>query len=140
MLLITFFIVCLVSGGFSFYASFLTLADPSDDRRWVIYVSSVIVPLFVAIVMYVGLRNHAKKAARSADPVTMTFDGESVEIDGPKANSKSRWTAYERVMETPDDFIFYIQPNVFFNVPKRFFDDSGEIERVKAFISENFRS
>ena len=138
-LIVTILLICLVLGSFSFYASLSTPADPEYDLRLALYITSMFVPLFVVFVVYVALKTHAKKAAVEAEIVTMTFDDEGVEINGPRASSKTRWAAYKRIVETQEDFIFYIQSNIFYGVPKRFFDDSGQIEIVRSLISKNFR-
>jgi hypothetical protein len=126
-------------GSFAFYASLATPVDPGNDRRWVIYATSIVVPIFAAIVMHFALRNYSKKAAASADLVTIGFDAEGVVIDGPKASSTSSWSAFEKVVETPDDFIFYVQPKIFFGVPKRYFDNAEQVESVRDLISNGVR-
>ncbi|MBX3267388.1 MAG: YcxB family protein [Acidobacteria bacterium] len=138
--IITIFLVCLVLGSFSFYASLSTPADPKNDLRLAFYITSILAPLFVVFVVYAALKTHAKKAAAAAELVTMTFDNEGVEIDGPRASSKTRWAAYKGIVETQDDFIFYIDSNICYGVPKRFFRDSGQIEIVSSLISNNFRA
>lgn len=138
-LFVTLALICLVMGSFSFYASLATPINPGNDGRWVIYATSIFVPIFAALVMYFALRNYSKKAAASADLVTIEFDAEGVVIDGPKASSTSSWSAFEKVVETPDDFVFYVQPKIFFGVPKRYFDNEGQVQRVRNFISNGVR-
>ena len=138
-LLSAFLGICLILGAFSFYAMMAKPVPGTVDKRWIIYVTSLFVPGFVALVMYFSLKLAARKAALSAEPVSMTFDEYGVAIDGPKANARSEWNAYKNILETSDDFVFYVQKNIFYGVPKRFFEDATQVEKVRAFIAERFR-
>ena len=133
------FLICLVLAAISFYASMATPAPGSVDKRWVVYATSLFVPFFAAIVMYFSLKGAAKKAAESAELVNMSFDSDGVEINGPRSDARSEWSAYKKIAETPTDFIFYVQSNIFYGVPKRFFDCDEDVAMVRDLIAVHFQ-
>ena len=133
------FLIGLVLGSFSFYASMVTPTPGSVDKRWVVYATSLFVPFFAAIVMYFSLKGAAKKAAESAELVNMSFDSDGVEINGPRSDARSEWSAYKKIVETPTDFIFYVQSNIFYGVPKRFFYSDEDIVIVRDLIALNYQ-
>ncbi|MEO5858945.1 MAG: YcxB family protein [Pyrinomonadaceae bacterium] len=137
-LLVAILLIGLVLGSFSFYAAMATPLPGSVDKRWIVYATSLFVPLFAGAVMYLSLKGAARKAAESAELVTMTFDSDGVEINGPRSNAKSEWSSFKKILETPTDFLFYVQSNIFYGVPKRFFDSTEEVGRVRALIAEEF--
>ena len=138
-LFVAIFLICLVLGAFSYYVAMATPAPGSVDKRWIVYATSLFVPLFAAVVMFLSLKGAAKKAAESAGLVTMTFDVDGVEINGPKSDAKSTWSAYKKIVETPADFVFYIQSNIFYGVPKRFFDGPEQVGKIRTLIADNFQ-
>lgn len=138
-LLVVIFLICLVVGSLSFYAAMATPVTGSVDKRWIIYATSFLVPVFAAAVMYFSLKGAARKAAESAELVTMTFDSDGVEINGSQSDAKSAWSAYKKIEETPSDFIFHVQSKVFYGVPKRFFNSDAEVAIVRELVAENFQ-
>ena len=111
--------------------------NPENDRRWIIYLLPIIIPLFASVVAYFALKKRAKKMQEFSGDVTVSVDEEGLSIEAIKGNSDTKWIAFDKVVETAEDFIFYIQPKIFFGNPKRFFDSEGQIIRLKTYLKEN---
>jgi hypothetical protein len=127
----------LIVGAFIFAALTRNPSDPENDRRWIIYIGSILVPLFVIGVMYFLLKRQAEQMATAAESTTVFFDKNSMEISGVKATANTNWAAFEKVVETQTDFIFYPARNVYFGIPKRSFENAVQLEQLKGFLVEN---
>jgi hypothetical protein len=122
---------------FSVAAAFSKPRDPNDDRRWIIYAVSVVVPICVAGCIYLVLQTQAKRMQTSSADSMMHFRIDGLEISTTLATAKTNWDAFHKVIEAPSDFIFYVQHNIYFGVPKRFLRNDIEIDDLRKILSQN---
>ena len=114
--------------------------DPSTDRRFIAYILFAIVPAFVVMQSYVTIRRNASKLAALSQGTQYKFDEDGVESIGLAASGRMDWDRYIKVIETANDFIFFPQENLFYPVPKRFFEGEAQIAELRSLIAEKLGS
>ena len=89
---------------------------------------------FVGLTAYNGIRIQAQKSAAQSEPFNIVFDEEGVHSISKTTASDVKWTKFYKICETDKDFIFFLQENLFYPIPKCLFENEDEIERVKILL------
>ena len=129
-----FLLIVAISSCFAFVILNGKPIDPTNDRRWMGYLLVIFLPLLASATIYFALRGQAKKMRSSSGNLSAYFNEDGIELDGINATSSAKWSAFDKVVETSTDFIFYMPENICYAIPKRFFDNSSEIDDLKGFL------
>ncbi len=76
------------------------------------------------------------KLKERVSPTKIVFSEQEVESKTPSTFSSRNWEGYEKIYETNSDFIFFYQENVFYSIPKRFFNNESQIIELRQLIGE----
>jgi len=129
----------IILGFVTFYIANVRPRDPSNDTRFITYILLAVLPIGIAGQSYFMIRRGAKKLANLAQGSQYRFDEDGVET-GLTASGRMNWERYVKIVETSNDFVFFPQENIFYPVPKRFFESEGQIVELRSLIAERLGS
>ena len=95
-----------------------------------------ILPILMAISIYFGVWRQADKISKIIERAKFTFTEQGLESVTESSSSQMDWNRFSKIRETKDDFIFYPQENIFFVIPKRFYQDKVQIDNFRELIRE----
>lgn len=126
----------IVAFSFLFAALLKSPIDPANDKRWIIYISIPLVVILILVSLYIGLLRQAKQHSEAAEFVTMYFDDVGIQSRSIKGSATSPWSAFDRIQESSTQFLFWVDSNICFPVPKRAFDNSEQINQLRRHLRE----
>jgi hypothetical protein len=88
---------------------------------------------------WLGGRQFVKKNPDKLGPSKVSVNADGVNYESPHANAASKWSAYPRIMETMDLFLFYTQSNFAQILPKRCFENPNEIESLRKILTTHYK-
>lgn len=130
-------VILAILGSFVFTAMMSVPQDHAEDNRWILHIVIVVFPLIFCLFIYFSLKSNADKLAEGSESSTIRFDSDGIEISSLRSSANSSWSSFDKVVETPSDFIFYPQPHVSFGIPKRFFENDLQIENLRTLLVRN---
>lgn len=77
-----------------------------------------------------------KRNPRARLEYSYTFNHDGMEMIIEDASSKYKWSFFQNVIETKDNFLFFFKKNLFIIIPKRVFNSDVEIEKLKEVLNE----
>jgi hypothetical protein len=95
-----------------------------------------ILPILMTISLYFGVWRQAVKTAEITERTIFIFSDQGLKTETETYSSNMKWNRFSKVKETKTDFIFYPQENVFFVIPKRFYQNSIQIDTFKRLVSD----
>lgn len=95
-----------------------------------------ILPILMAISIYFGVWKQAEKVSKIITRAKYTFTEQGLQAITDSSSSQMDWNRLSKIKETKKDFIFYPQENVFFVIPKRFYQDQFQIGSFRKLIVE----
>jgi hypothetical protein len=110
--------------------------NPTPGKILPFFLAAIVLPTFLGTLSVFGIRKHARKLADSSQPTTLTFDSNGIRSVSESSETTIRWSRYDKIVETADDFVIFPQENVFYAVPKRFFDDPAKIDHLRSLLRE----
>jgi len=99
-----------------------------------------ILPVLMIVSLYFGVWKQAKKIANITEKATFLFNEQGLKTLAESTSSQMNWERFNKIKETDQDFIFYPQENVFFVVPKRFYQDQNQIDNFRKLVNEKLGS
>lgn len=103
-----------------------------DKNVSVISFFPILIPIFLfSFIIYSNINNIKKQAqlmAASAEKSKYVFDKDGMETEAEKSFSKTSWDKFHKVVESEKDFMFFIQKNLLFPIPKRFFNQEQLVD------------
>jgi len=93
--------------------------------------------LFVYLVIRSQIAMQIRQIVPGMVPTRMRFTSSGVRTRSHIAISKTAWEAYTLIDETKSDFVFYLQTNIFYTIPKRFFSSEDQIQKLRNLINEH---
>lgn len=127
-------VVILIAGSLFMWALNSKPKDPNNDKRPVIYLTTIVVPLFVLGALFWGIRKQAKRIEESAEDSRYTFDELGMDMLNENASASMKWQRFTKVVETKTDFLFFPQEGVFFVTPKRVFQTEDQVSHLKSLL------
>ena len=88
---------------------------------------------------WLGARQFVKKNPDKLGPSKVSVGADGVDYESPHANATSRWSAYPRILETTDLFLFYTQSNFAQILPKRCFENPDKIENLRKILTTHYK-
>jgi len=82
-------------------------------------------------------RDFVRKNPSALGPVHLQVNESGVSAESPLGQAKVSWDAYQRVRETASLFLLYTQSNFASIVPKRCFEQPGDINRFRKLVHEH---
>ena len=86
--------------------------------------------------IYFGIWRKAEKLKKIAEPATAIFSDKGLKTISNSSSSEKTWERFSNIFETKEDFIFYLMENVFFTIPKRFFQDANQTTELRQLFRE----
>jgi hypothetical protein len=87
----------------------------------------------------VGLPNKVRKLYGQfkgiSDPLTFSWDAETIEGRGADGHGRRKWRDYVRFKENDDVFLLYLTDTLWHVFPKRWFIDAGQLEEFRTYAS-----
>jgi YcxB-like protein len=90
--------------------------------------------VFLLFSFYQGIRRQAKNGAAKAETTHVVFDTEGLRSTALTYSNETKWPRFEKIVETDSDFVFFPQKNLFYPIPKRFFETEDQIEKLKVLL------
>jgi hypothetical protein len=91
-----------------------------------------------AIILWYGARGRIRRAWRGQPSLhlghTFEFFDDRVLVDTTQSRTETKWTAFPRVLETPNLLLLYVSDVAFHILPKRSLAGAGELERFRGFL------
>ncbi|HRI03722.1 MAG TPA: YcxB family protein [Pyrinomonadaceae bacterium] len=133
---ITLGVVLIFLWFFTFYLAAVKTNIQDSGVVPTLLLTTIILPLALATITYLSIRRQAKKIEATAQPTEVVFEEDGIKTITPNSSTEARWERYEKVCETKSDFIFFPQHNIFFGVPKRYFSNDREVERLREILKQ----
>lgn len=114
-------------------------ANPSESKsNDILIVMSLfgILPILMAVSIYFGVWKQAEKVSKVIEKATYTFSEQCIVAVTDSSFSQVNWNRLSKIRETEKDFVFYPQENVFFVIPKRFFQNEKQISNFRKLVNE----
>ena len=120
----------------------LYVSSITNDARFVgfrleFFVAIVCVPLIAFGILFFGVWRQARKIEEISEPTSVTFSSNGISSVSETSKTDVQWKRFSRIVETSQDFIVFPQENVFYPVPKRFFEDISQIVSLRSLLTEH---
>ena len=123
--------------GIGLYVSRVTNSSDYGGLRLEFVVAILSIPLIAFGALFLGVWRQAKKIAEISVPALITFSSSGISSVSESSETDVQWKRFNKIVETEQDFIVFPQENVFYPVPKHFFEDSLQIDSLKTLIREH---
>ena len=124
-LLIMYFVV-FGAGGDSFAGNNLSV--------FIVFFIICMIPfVFLPFARY-SLKKLAKKLAKVSEKTTIIFSESEIQTNSSSRSSKIAWGDYEKIQETNEDFVCFLNNHTLYPIPKRFFDDNVQILEFRELV------
>lgn len=120
-----------------FFISRSSPRNAQNDIRPALYATLVIMPFFIGGFIYFGIWKQAKKIEDISEDTSVTFDEKGVKSVSESSSSQVIWNRFQKIVETSHDFVFFPQENVFYAIPKRFFESDAQVKNLRLLLVEN---
>ena len=94
----------------------------------------ILLPFFTLGLTVFKIRNQAQNIVKTTEPTKFTFTEDGLTAVSDSSTVKTKWSKFHGIKETKTDFIFFPQKNIFYPIPKRFFDNEIQINQLRNFI------
>jgi hypothetical protein len=84
------------------------------------------------MINYLIIRNQFRKRPDLTSEVEWKFSEQNIIITSPTSTSECQWTAFQKIISTPEGIIFMPNAQIFSFVPIRAFDSAQDFEAVTA--------
>ena len=127
-------IVLLVIG---LYVSSITNNPQFAGLRLEFMVVIVCIPLIAYLTLLFGVWRQARKIEKISEPTALTFSSTGISSVSATSETDVQWKRFNKIVETSQDFIVFPQENIFYPVPKRFFEDISQIVSLRSLLTEH---
>lgn len=90
-------------------------------------------------VYWFAARQFVKKNPTKLGPNKVSVSSNGLSYEGAHADGTVRWSAYPRILETKDVFLFYTQSNFAQILPKRCFEKPDDTENIRHILSAHYK-
>ena len=104
--------------------------------RLELVLAAVISPIVFVGISYLGVKRQADKLVKIAQPTLFMADSDGIRTKSTSSDTDVKWDRFYKVVETRHEFIVFPQDNVFYSIPKRFFDEKSGIDKLRALLRE----
>ncbi len=123
---------------FFFGAIFVTSSRP--EVPLLIFVP-ILSPFFISIYirwhLFRKIRRQAAIMASTNERKRFSFSRNGMNVESDSTSVQTSWSGFFRIQEIEADFLFFTLRNVFFPIPKGFFRNAAEINKMRKLITEN---
>jgi hypothetical protein len=134
---ITAVLTFLVLFGIGYYVSNRTNDPAYGGLRLEFIIALLCVPFIAFGTLFFGVWRQARKIEEISVPSSITFNSNGISSVSESSETDVQWKRFNKVVETEQDFIVFPQENVFYPVPKRFFEDASQIVSLRTLIMEH---
>lgn len=114
-------------------------ANPFDEKNnSVIHVMIIfaLIPILIIGGIFYNIWKQARNIEKTLEPAKFIFSNEGLESTSKSTSVKVTWDTFQKFQELKEDFLFYPQKNIFYTIPKRFFQDDFQREKFKNLVRE----
>jgi YcxB-like protein len=108
----------------------------NNNSPLIVFVIFALLPILLSVSLYFSIWKQAKKIEKISEKTHFIFSDSGIDSKNTLAASQFSWERLDKIYETKTDFIFFPQENVFYAIPKRFFQSDEQIKNFKTLISE----
>jgi ABC-type multidrug transport system fused ATPase/permease subunit len=122
-----------------YFAVFGAGANPFSEKNWSILIVLFIIcaiPFVFLAASYFSLRKLARKLAKATEETHFTFSENEVEINSSSRSTKTSWKNYEKIQETKEDFVCYLNNYTFHPIPKNSFKNEQQLNEFRELVRE----
>ena len=120
-----------------YFAAFGAGANPFAEKNWAILIVLFVIcaiPFVFLPAAYFSLRKLAKKLAKATEKTHFTFSENEVETKSSSRSSKLSWGNYEKIQETKEDFVCYLNNYSFHPIPKHCFKNEQQTNEFRELV------
>ena len=128
-------IVCGFAGVYFMVTS--VALEPSFANVFLIILAILLPGLFFLLAAHLNIRSQVKNIMRMVETTKFTFTSHRLEMVSHSSSSQIAWRKLFKVCETKDAFIFFVQKNLFYPVPKRFFQNPQQVDEFRELLVDN---
>lgn len=118
-------------------------ANPFEEKKnsviWVMLIFAIL-PIVIAASIALKIRKQTNIIAKTLEPTVFVFSNDGLATTAKSSSVNVLWNTIQRVRELKEDFLFYPQENIFYVVPKRFFQSELQIQRFRELVLEQLGS
>ena len=135
---VTAIVLCLIFYDL-FRDSWATILSFPGGESILAIIALLVFFILLALLLFPYLRVRAmfRKSPAMAKSQRYTFGATGIKVQSDDVDSDCKWSLFQRVYETPRVFVFSITSHGATYVPKRWFNSSGDVARVRELIREN---
>lgn len=124
-LLIMYFVV-FGAGGDSFAGNTLSV--------FIVFFIICLIPFIFLPFAWYSLKKLAKKLAKVSEKTRIIFSENEIQTNSSSRSSKMAWENYEKIQETNEDFVCFLNNHTIYPIPKRFFDSNLQISEFREIV------
>jgi YcxB-like protein len=132
---VTAIVLCLIFYDLYKDSSATILSFP--DGESILAVVALFVLLALLLFPYLRVRATFGKSPALTKTRHYTFRANGITIHSDDANSDCKWTLFQRAVETPSVFAFFVTSHQATYIPKRCFTSTDDVARMRELIREN---
>ncbi|HEX9962294.1 MAG TPA: YcxB family protein [Pyrinomonadaceae bacterium] len=97
----------------------------------------ILLPFFILGLTVFKIRKQAQSIVKTTEPTKFTFTEDGLTAVSDPSTVQTKWSRFHGIKETKTDFIFFPQENIFYPIPKRFFDNEIQVNQLRNFVRES---
>jgi len=94
----------------------------------------VLLPALILGLLLFSIWKQSKNIVKTTEPTKFIFTKNGLEAISKSTTVQSLWSSFQKIQETKTDFILFPQKNIFYPIPKRFFQNEMQINELRQFI------
>lgn len=131
---ILYFIVIVPMLWFTFFGAGANPFEEKNGSIILVMLFFALLPVLIAVAIFWNINKQAKMIGKTLTPAKFIFSDNGVESNSESSQVKVDWETFEKVQELKEDFLFFPQKNIFYTIPKRFFQNENQIMVFKDLI------
>jgi hypothetical protein len=108
----------------------------ADVIAVILFALAVVFFVLYVFFIFLSIKRRSKELAQIGEKTVIIFDEKGVESISESTVVGTTWDRFAKICETPTDFIFYPQKNIFYPIPKHYFQDNLQIEGFRNLVRE----
>lgn len=95
--------------------------------------------LFAYAFSFYGARSTVRSNPHALGSVAYRFSGTGYHYDAPNGTGQTLWTAFAKIHETREQFLFYPLKTLAYIVPKRCFSIETDVQDLRRLLQDNYK-
>lgn len=103
---------------------------------------SILTPLMIAVAYFLSFLNAyslVRNNPHALGPVTYQFSNNGYTYAAPNGSGETLWTAFPKIHETRENFLFFFVKHLATVLPKRCFSDEVAVHEFRKLLERNYK-